>query len=125
MLRDSLLQDLADGDNDEVVKQVQARTRPKVHTVPSAAPLASCAPLRTAACREARASVERTDERRVARASQGSCLFDVPDVCCLQEYFADYLALDSMFFSLHIENHTRCFMPQTWESQVSFSEPLS
>ena len=36
----------------------------------------------------------------------------------VQEFYADYWALDNALVSLELENNVACFMPQTWESQV-------
>ena len=43
----------------------------------------------------------------------------------VQEYFADYLALDATHFSLQLDNHLRCFMPQTWETQAGLQAPFA
>ena len=78
ILRESLLQDLAEADDQELVKQVQVRV-----------PLVSCV------CFE---------------------LLLTPD--CNQEYFADYVAPDSMLFTLELQDNLHCYMPHTWESAV-------
>ena len=36
----------------------------------------------------------------------------------LQEYYADYWALDRYLVSLELEQNAACLMPQSWESQV-------